>query len=119
MYQNLNPMSLQPKQRTNLQNNAMHLLFGQIADELNERGIEQKVIVELLDKYATVPWNTITVKEIIWRTLQKSLLLKQSTTALTTKEIDEVFEVMNREIFVPMGIELNFPSIEEVIFKQK
>jgi len=107
------------KQRTLLQNNALHLLFGQIADELNNRGVEQKVIVDLLSDYSTVPWNAITVKEIIWRTLQKAVLLKKSTTELTTKEIDEVFGVMVREIFVPEGIELNFPSIEEVILKQR
>ena len=106
------------QQRTKQQNRAMHMLFSQAARQMNEHGIGKKIVIDLLSKYATVPWNTITVKELIWRTLQKSLLLKQSTTTLTTKEIDEVFEVMNREIFVPLGIELPFPSIEEVMFKQ-
>ena len=106
---------LKKKPRTLSQNNAMHLLFTQIADELNSRGIEQKLIVELLEKYATVPWNSISVKEIIWRTLQKALLLRVSTKELTTQEVDQVFEVMNREVFVPLGIELPFPSIEEVM----
>ena len=54
---------------------------------------------------------------MIWRPLQKALLLKQSSKDLTTQEIDQVFEVMHRELFVPLGIELTFPSIEEVMRK--
>mgnify|MGYP001561749107 CR=1 FL=1 len=100
------------EQRTSQQNRAMHLLFTQIAEELNNRGIEQKTVVKILEKYSTVPWNSTTVKELIWRTLQKSLLLKRSTTELTKEDVDQVFDVLNREIFVPFGIELKFPSSE-------
>lgn len=107
------------KQRTIRQNSSLHLLFRQIALELNERGMGQRVVVDLLSNYATVPWSERTVKVIIWHTLQKAVLLKESTTQLTTKEVDEVFEVMNREIFVPMGIELPFPSILEVMLQNK
>ena len=100
------------EQRTSQQNRAMHLLFTQIAEELNNQGIEKKTVVEILEKYSTVPWNLITVKELIWRTLQQGLLLKRSTTELTKEEIDQVYDVLNREIFVPFGIELEFPSSE-------
>lgn len=110
---------LTEKQRTLAQNRAMHLLFRKIAYEFNDRGIEHKVVVNLLEKYATVPWNEVTIKELIWRTLQKALLLKESSTELTTKDIDKVFDVMNREIFVPLGIELDFPSIETIIFQER
>ena len=53
---------LAKKTRTSAQNNAIHLLFSQIADELNSRGIEQKEEVKLLEQYASIPWNTITIK---------------------------------------------------------
>jgi len=107
------------KQRSKRQNNAMHLLFSQAARQLNEHGIGKKIVIELLSKYATVPWNTITVKEDIWRPIQKSLLHKDSSADLVTVEIDQVFDVMSLEVLTPLGIEQAFPSIEEVIAKQR
>jgi len=104
-------------QRTAAQNRALHLLFRWIAEELNAAGIDHKVIFEILKNYATVPWSETTIKEIIWRTLQWSHLHKQSTTQLTTTEIDDVFNILNKEILVPKGIVLDFPGIENLMLR--
>lgn len=62
-----------------------------------------------------IPWNTITVKEYLWRPLQKLQLLKKSTTELSTKDIDAVFDTLNKLLGEKFGKHIPFPSIESLI----
>lgn len=96
------------KQRTLKQNRALHLFFTQLADELNDRGqyIGQVIRID-------AQWNGDRVKELIWREVQKKLTGKESTTKLTTKEIDEIFGVLHHA-FANKGIQLEFPSMEQM-----
>ena len=60
-------------------------------------------------------WNKDMVKEYIWRPIQKAQLGKKSTTELTTKDIDKVFETINRFLGEKHKVHVPFPSIEEVM----
>src|SRR3990167_11125492 len=75
--------------RTARQNRAMHLLYRFIATTLNDAGYDMRAV---LKPEIDIPWNGKTVKEYLWRPIQKLQLKKESTTELTTKEIDEVFD---------------------------
>jgi len=92
--------------RTDQQNKALHLMFEMIADELNDRGMYISNVIK-----ADAPWNKERVKELIWRSTQELLTGKKSTTELTTKEIDDIFEVINKALG-DKGLEIIFPSIE-------
>ena len=76
------------KKRTKAQNRAMHLLFTLIADEWNGAGYDMRAVLK-----PTIPisWTTHNVKEYVWKSYQKALLGKESTTELTTKEIDQIY----------------------------
>ncbi len=58
-------------------------------------------------------WSNEAVKEILWRTAQKPLLGKSSTTELNKQEdITKVYEAMNR-FLAKLGVEsVPFPSYE-------
>ena len=94
------------KQRTLQQNKALHLLFEMLAEELNEKG---------LDMRKTLKPSKDMVKEYIWRPIQKAQLGKKSTTERTTKDIDKVFETINRFLGEKHKVHVPFPSIEEVM----
>jgi hypothetical protein len=97
------------EQRTPRQNNALHLFFSLLAEELNAGGYDmRKVIREAID----IPWTPYSVKEYLWRPVQKAQLGKKSTTKLTTKEIDQVYDTVNRVIGERTGVHVDFPSIE-------
>lgn len=96
------------KYRSNKQNNALHLMFENIADELNDSGMYIGQVIRL-----DARWNKERVKELIWKPTQEVLHKKKSTTQLTTKEIDEVFEVIHQAL-ASKGIQIVFPSIEEL-----
>lgn len=103
------------KQRTLKQNRALHLLFKHLADELNEAGLDMR---KTLKPNVQIPWNGGTVKEYMWRPIMKTQLQKKSTTELTTKDIDEVFDTINRHLAIRFGLHVPFPSIESLMIEE-
>jgi len=99
------------KQRTIQQNKALHVYFKLVADALNGAGMDMRAV---LKPGVEIPWSPITVKDYLWRSIQKLQLRKDSTTELTTKEIDEVYDTLNRHL-AKFGVHEPFPSIEEII----
>lgn len=104
----------EPKPRTKQQNKALHVLFQLLADTLNDNGLDMK---KTLKPEVDIPWTAIAAKEFLWRPIQRAQLGKQSTTELTTKEIDEVFETINRHLGEKFGVHVPFPSIEELLLR--
>jgi hypothetical protein len=102
------------KPRTTSQNKALHLLYELIAQELNDHGLDMRVV---LKPEVDIPWSKETVKNFIWRPIQKAQLGKESTTELTTKEVQEVTETINRHFGEKFGLHVPFPSVEELIHR--
>lgn len=104
------------KQRTIKQNRALHLLFNQLAEELNNAGLDMR---KTLKPKINIPWSGETIKEYLWRPIMKSQLGKESTTELNTKDIDAVFDTINRHLGEKFGFNISFPSIETIIDKSR
>lgn len=104
------------KTRTLIQNRALHLMFEHLSQELNDAGLDMR---KTLKPGVEIPWNKNTVKEYLWRPIQKAVTLKESTTKLDTKEIDKVFEILLRHMGNKFGVEIQFPSIETLMMEQR
>lgn len=102
------------KQRTVLQNRALHLYFKLVADTLNDAGLDMRAV---LKPEVEIPWTKDTVKDFMWKPIQKIMLDKKSTTELSTKDIDIIYDTMNRHL-AKHGVTEAFPSIEEIISRQ-
>ena len=98
--------------RTPRQNRALHLYFTHIADTLNAAGLDMRS--KVLHPDIEIPWSPKSVKEYLWRPVQKVYLEKVSTTEMTTKDIDAIFDIVNRYLG-SHGIHVPFPSIEEIL----
>ena len=83
-----------------------------LADELNDAGLDMK---KVLKPGVEIPWTKDSIKEYIWRPIQQAQINKKSTTELTTKEIDSVFDTINRHLGEKFGIHVPFPSIDELM----
>lgn len=82
--------------RTLQQNSALHLWFQQLADELNDKGFDMRLFVK---KDINIEWSGQSIKEYLWRPLQKAKFGKKSTTQLfKTGEIDEIYDIINKEV---------------------
>ena len=102
--------------RTSQQNKAMHLYFELVAKELNAAGLEIEKVIS--HSKVEIPWTKESVKELLWKTCQRSMLGKESTKELSKfEEIDRIWEVMNR-FLAKLGVEIvAFPSFEEAIHR--
>lgn len=103
-------------QRTKQQNKALHVLFALLAEELNGAGLDMR---KTLKPEVEIPWSAATAKEYLWRPIQQAQLNKKSTTELTTKEIDEVFDTINRYLGEKFSLHVPFPSIEELMWQDR
>lgn len=102
--------------RTITQNAALHLMFEQLADELNSKGLDQR---KVLKESIEIPWTKDSIKEYLWRPIQEAKFDTTSTTDLKTNEIDEVFKILQRHLNQKLNIGIEFPSIETLILSQK
>ena len=94
-------------QRTLKQNKSLHQYFRLLAEELNNAGYDMR---RTLKPGVDIPWSSETVKEYLWKPIQNAQLMKQSTKDLTTKEIDLVYDTLNRHLGQTTGVTIEFPS---------
>ena len=99
------------EKRTPQQNRALHLYFELVAKGLNDAGLDMRAVIK---DDIEIPWNKDMVKKFLWGPIQEAKLGKKSTTKLTTKEIDIVFNILNRHFGEKLGFHQPFPSDEEV-----
>jgi hypothetical protein len=103
-------------QRTIKQNRSLHLYFTHLAESLNSAGLDMK---RVLKPHIDIPWTAATVKEHLWRPIQTIQLQKSSTTDLSTGDVVEVFETLNRHLAERFGLHVDFPSIESLIINEE
>jgi len=101
-------------QRTPKQNNSMHLYFQQVADHLNEQGLDMRTV---LKPGIDIPWTKDTVKEFIWKPVQDKMLFKNSTTELDSDEVNDVYATIQRMLAEKHGVDVPFPEmwLEQII----
>ena len=104
------------KKRTNTQNRALHKYFSLLSEALNDAGYD---IRETLRKEVDMPWTPITVKEYIWKAVQKAYMLEQSTTKMTTKDIDKIYDIVNRMVGERTQVHVPFPSAENLLQEER
>ena len=97
------------RQRTILQNAALHLFFNNLAQELNEGGQEYK-FQYFIKKEVDIPWSAQLVKELIWRPVQEAMFNISSTSDAKTVEYVKVYDVINRHLSNEYGINVAWPS---------
>lgn len=97
--------------RTDQQNESLHVFCEQLAETLNDSGLEMKAVLSV--KEIDVPWNKDTVKEVLWKPIQKAKTGKKSTTELSRVEPSEVHAILMRHLGEKLGVPyIPWPSEE-------
>ncbi len=102
-------------QRTTQQNKALHKYFELVAEALNNAGLDMR---KTLKPSVEIPWTGDTIKNYLWRPIQTEYLGKKSTTELTTKDIDKIYDILNRHLGEKFGITEPFPSLDGLILHE-
>lgn len=94
------------KRRTESQNKAMHKYFEEVADELNNAGIEPAIFLQNF----RISHTKESIKDI-FRQIGRQKFRKDSTSLLTTGEMNEIIKEFDRHLG-GFGILMDFPSEE-------
>ena len=94
-------------QRTLLQNSALHKYFQLLSDELNSAGLDMR---RTLKPDLDIPWTPDSVKEHLWKPIQKAVMGQLSTTKLNRSQVSQVYEVLQRHMGEKHGIYVPFPQ---------
>lgn len=98
------------KQRSILQNRSLHKYLTQIAEALADSGQDMRVVVKL-----PIKPTLENVKQELWKPVMTAMYPDiESTTQLSTKQIQAVYEVFNYAMGTRLGVSLPWPSIEEM-----
>lgn len=98
--------------RTSLQNASLHLFFTMITDQLNELGMEYRYF-GVTGKELSMMYTDNIVKEFFWKPIQLALFDIESTTKLTTEQMNQVIDVITK-FFGDKGVLIEFPNRENL-----
>ena len=91
-------------QRTPKQSDCLHLWLRLVSEALNDAGLDMKTV--LAAKSVDVPWTETSVKEILWKPIQKAMTSEESTTQVSTTDYPSVYNVLCRHFEQHMGMVL-------------
>lgn len=97
------------KQRSQLQNNALHLWCRQVAEELNHKGFDVKAVMGY-SKRAEIAWTDKAFKEIVWKEIQKAVIGKSSTKRASTADYPKIYDIVNKFLIENFGIYVPWPE---------
>ena len=101
------------KPRTLTQNAALHVYFELLAEELNNAGLEMR---KVLKPSVEIPWDQESVKSFLWKPIQFAQIQKDSTTDLTTAEVNKIYETLNRHLGDKLSVHVDFPTSEPELY---
>ena len=100
-------------QRTLTQSNALHLWFRQVAEAMNDKGVDMQALMKA--KKVSVPVTETIVKEVIWQPIEEVMIGEKSTTKLETKDVSMIYDVLNKHLAENFdGLHVPFPSYDEM-----
>ena len=95
--------------RTIPQNSALHLYCEQLAEALDAAGMDMRKVIKV-----PIKATKENVKETMVRPVMQALYPEiHSTTELTTVQMQELYEVLNRATAERLGISVPWPCEEE------
>ena len=98
--------SIKRATRSSSQNNALHLLFRQIAEELNGAGHTRPHPWGKME----IPYSEVAVKEIFYLPILDKVYGKEHSSDLNTKELSESVDILLDALAQNTGIAMQMPQ---------
>lgn len=104
------------KQRTIPQNKSLHLYASKMAKGMNQAGITQRELTGKFKEGFELPVTESMIKDV-FREVGKAMYQKESTADLSSKEICEVYKVVDQRFGEVTGVRHEWPSKEVLILR--
>lgn len=96
--------------RTIKQNSSLHLYCSQMAEELNNGGIDFKKYLEVVERRLDVPWTMQLFKDYVWRPVMESQHDIESTTEMDTGNPSDVHRIVDKFMAEKFGVSRPWPD---------
>jgi len=103
------------EQRTNQQRKAIEVYCRELADALDREGHTLQDVTERIQRAEIRPTQE-NIKEVVFKPMAKALFNVDSTTKLSTAQVDKVYEMVNAFVGREFGIHTPFPSRDVLDF---
>ena len=97
--------------RTMPQNSALNASLRTLAETLNESGLDMRLV---LKEGVMIDWTQETAKEQLFRPIMTASTGKTSTTQLSTIEMSQCWDVLQRHLGEKFAIHVPFSNREDV-----
>lgn len=97
--------------RTSQQNKAIHKYLEMVSEALDREGHTMQDVIKAIKRAEIRPTKNA-LKEVVWKPLQEIVLGKTSTTELETKDVDKIYEIMNKWLGDHFELHVPFPTEE-------
>ena len=94
--------------RTKKQNNSLHKGLRNLADKLNDAGLDMQKVFAV--KRVSIPWTEDSAREYLFNQISMAMYDGRTSSQLDTKEIQEVWKVLNRHMGENFGITVDWPD---------
>ncbi len=99
--------SIKRETRSSKQNASIHLLFRQIAEELNDAGYTRPHPWGKME----IPYSEVAVKEIFYLPILDKVFGKEHSSDLNTKELSESVDILLDALAQNTGIAMQMPQL--------
>lgn len=106
---------MKKKPRTIQTERALRLMFKQISNVCMEKGIDQKIVLDHLQKYRIQ--TTPNFVNEVWRVIMQGTVQKDTKADLEQKEVEVVYEEFTKFWSEVTGEHFTFPSYEALSFQ--
>lgn len=103
------------KPRTPQTERALRLMFKQVSNVCMEKGIDQKTVLDHLQKYRIQ--TTPNFVNEVWRVIMQGTVQKNSKTELEQNEVEVVYEEFTKFWSELTGEHFTFPSYDALAFE--
>jgi hypothetical protein len=101
--------TIQKMDRTYRQNNALHLLFRNMASALNDAGFE---ISHPFKPDLEIPWSEHSIKELLYKPIITSYFKVERSSLLDTAQLSESMDILVDAVNRNTGVLVPIPSQE-------
>lgn len=108
-------VGLRKKSRTYLQNRSMHLYFSQLSTAMNDAGYMMRIVGFRPD--FEIPWTPHAIKDI-FRLVGTAMFGIESTTELSTTQIQSVYLAVDQRFAELSGISIEWPKDEPPMMQE-
>ena len=105
------------KQRSQLQNNALHVWLTQVSHALNDKGMDVRQVLQL-SKRQEIPWTMEAVKQHLWKPVQEAYMGEKSTTRASSTDYPAIYDILNKTLVEKLGIFVPWPCKENMGARQ-